>query len=133
MENNHKYITNIVLEQGLDGINFLAREEFVAHFENFNGEIYEKDGITKIEQDSDIIKTGMILRNSNGDYHIIVMGDVNGDGMVASNDVLLMRRNIVSLTSLENIYVKAGDIDNNGLNSADALRLRRYIVGIGNT
>ena len=59
----------------------------------------------------------------------LTKGDLNGDGKVNSTDLLVMKKHILELQTLEN--PAPADLDGNGkVNSADNLLLKQYILGI---
>lgn len=69
---------------------------------------------------------GKILR----EYKIIIYGDVNGDGLINSVDLLILQRHILEIEKLEEIYIKAGNIGKNGKkpSSLDLLLIQRHIL-----
>ena len=80
--------------------------------------------------------TGMLLRVSIGDtvYQelvLVVYGDLNGDGLVSASDLLLQKRRILGLTTLDAPATRAADVDFNGkIAASDLLLLKRHILGI---
>ena len=59
------------------------------------------------------------------------MGDLSGDGLINSADLLLVRQYLLGSKSLNGVYFYAGDINNDKLiNSADLLRVRQHLLGI---
>lgn len=84
---------------------------------------------------SGYIGTGnTIVKNKNGylySYIVIVYGDVSGDGLIRSNDALLIERNLVGLTRLNSNQLKAADVSKDSkIASNDSLMIKRYLVGI---
>ena len=79
--------------------------------------------------DSDIIKTGMVIDTGEKKYNIIVFGDLTGDGKINSADLLKTRQYLLGKTSLEGPYFEAGKITSDKINSATLLKLRRYLLG----
>lgn len=69
-----------------------------------------------------------IVTNSYYSYKSLGKGDVNLDGLVNFEDVILMRRYIAGLSPLTSEQIEAGDMNNDGeLNSKDVLLLRRLL------
>ena len=66
------------------------------------------------------------------EYTFVVYGDVTGDGIVNSLDMLYIKRHILGISTLTGAYLEAGDTNraNDGINSLDMLYLKRHILGI---
>ena len=94
------------------------------------------DDITlKVDNPTKRIGTGSLVKYiSNGkllgEFTAIVYGDVSGDGIVGSDDILIARRYIIGADTLNSEQVIAGDILDNGISSASLLMMRRYILGL---
>lgn len=99
-------------------------------------EIYNNKG--EILDDNSYAGTGSKIRliDENGnikmEYYILVYGDVNGDAKINSIDLLVLQRHILEIDKLQNVYMKAGNINKNGRNpsSLDLLLIQRHILGI---
>ena len=78
--------------------------------------------------------TNLSLADSTGNevfrYQFILYGDVNGDGLINSLDVLVLQKYILETRTLEGIYLKAGNISKNGESpsSLDVLKLQKHIL-----
>ena len=77
----------------------------------------------------------MIIEKKSGtevyNYTLVVKGDISGDGIIGSFDVLQLRRYIVRLATLSEPAKLAADVNgDNSVGSLDALKMRRHIVKI---
>ena len=85
--------------------------------------------------DKSYIFTGSIttVKENNTEKYIftnIVLGDINGDGLANSGDLLKIRQHLLNKSILKNIYFTAGDVTkDSAINSADLLRMRQYLLG----
>ncbi len=75
------------------------------------------------------VGTGTLVTDGSTEYSVIVKGDINGDGKIASADYILIKRaiagDVIAATQLS-----AADIDDNGAVSAsDYMRVKGYIKG----
>ncbi len=81
------------------------------------------------------VGTGSKLLLMNGDtvvseLTVILLGDVDGDGVVGSKDFLRIKRHFLGTYTLTDEYYTAGDIDQGGaINSADYLKVKRHFLG----
>lgn len=80
---------------------------------------------------SDIIKTGTVLKFADGvSYTAVVYGDLNGDGLINSADLLKLRQHLLGTSLLNGVNKEAALLnDDNTINSADLLKLRQYLLG----
>ena len=60
--------------------------------------------IIKVKEDDKLLR----------EYKIILYGDITGDGKINSTDLLVLQRYILELDKLDDIYLKAGNINKNG-------------------
>lgn len=64
------------------------------------------------------------------EYTNIVIGDINGDGIINSADLLKIRQHLIGVKPLEGIYFTSSDINYDSIvNSADLLRIRQHLIG----
>ena len=77
-------------------------------------------GKTKIYNSNELVK----------EYTNIVIGDINGDGIINSADLLKIRQHLIGVKPLEGIYFTSSDINYDSIvNSADLLRIRQHLIG----
>ena len=78
-----------------------------------------------------IIATGMEFSYNGEQYKAVVYGDINGDGIINSADLLCMRQHLIKMKTLEDEYKQAAMLVNNDtINSADLLKLRQHLLKI---
>jgi len=89
------------------------------------------------------LETGKALTNNNGSltldfysgqqaqkFNILIKGDINCDGSIASADLLMLRRFVAGIIDFTEEEVYCGDINEDGnITMVDILMLRRYLVG----
>ncbi len=101
---------------------------------NLTMEFYNSKG--ELLNDTDKIGTDskLMLKDSDGNeiykYTFIIYGDVNGDGLIDSLDVLVLQRYILETKPLIGVFLKSGNISKNGElpNSLDVLKIQRHIL-----
>ena len=60
---------------------------------------------------------------------IVVLGDVNGDGYVRMNDVMLIAKYIVESQGISSNYLKAADVTSDtNIKMNDVMKLAKYLV-----
>lgn len=98
-------------------------------------EIYNSKG--DLLQESELAGTGSTIRLLKDgqiimEYHIILYGDVNGDGKINSVDLLVLQRHILEIEKFLGVFLKAGNIRKDGKNpsSLDCLLIQRHILEI---
>jgi len=90
----------------------------------------------KLLSDTDIIGTGskLVLKDADGKelyrFSFIIYGDVNGDGLINSLDVLVLQKHILETKLLTGIFLEAGNISRNGNlpSSLDVLKVQKHIL-----
>ncbi len=105
---------------------------------NLKMEFYDSKG--NLLDDDSMIGTGyrLCLRDDDGNeiynYYFIIYGDVNGDSLINSLDVLVLQKYILEMKNLDELYLKAGNISKNGElpSSLDVLKIQKHILEIKN-
>lgn len=103
---------------------------------NLNIEIYKNDNTLLNDEDQIGTDSKLVLKDENGDkiytYTFIIYGDVNGDGLVNSLDVLVLQKHILETKLLVGVFLKSGNISKNGAlpSSLDVLKLQKHILEI---
>ena len=89
--------------------------------------LYDDD---KVVNDMDsIIKTNMKINVNDRNYILIVLGDVNGDGIVKMNDVMAIAKYIVENKGITGNYLIAADVNyDNNIKMNDVMKISKYLV-----
>ncbi len=89
----------------------------------------------EILKDTDLIGTGSNIKfKDNGEivaeYHILLYGDIDGDGKISSVDLLVLQRHILEIERIGEVYKNAANINRNpkGPSSVDLLLIQRLIL-----
>ena len=106
----------------------LIKTNLELEFLNNKGEVLDENekigtgSIIKVKEDDKLLR----------EYKIILYGDITGDGKINSTDLLVLQRYILELDKLDDIYLKAGNINKNGKKptSVDLLLIQRHILGL---
>ena len=78
----------------------------------------------------------VVVKDSNGKvvytYNTIIYGDVNGDGNASIKDLLIIKKQLLGVTTLKDVYLKAGNVnrDSSGVTIKDILVLQKYSLGV---
>lgn len=110
----------------------LLKTDFVSNIDTFGASyiLYDKNN-NEYTDDSQYIGTMSKIVVKDIPYNIIVKGDINGDGIIKSNDSLLISRYLVTLTELNDYQKIAADVSNDSsIKSNDSLLISRYLVGL---
>ena len=103
---------------------YTANNQAVISIKNSNGD----------DKNSGALATGdTVTITSNSEtktFTIIIYGDLTGDGVVNSADLLRMRQHLIGTKPLSDAYLKAGNVikTDNVINSADLLRMRQHLL-----
>ncbi len=123
VDRNRKRITNI--EPNTNLTNYY---DYFALGEDYRIEVSLQDknyiytgSKTKIYQNNVLIE----------EFTNVVLGDINGDGMINSMDLLKLRQNLLDKEELVDAYASAADTTgDNEIDSNDLSSLRQYLLGI---
>ena len=75
--------------------------------------------------------SGTSISTSNVKVSRILMGDVNQDGSVTQEDVVLLNKAILGKTTLTEAQNRAADVDGDGrIDSIDSLNISKYVSGV---
>lgn len=121
VDENSKVISKIIV--GTTESNFKSHIKLGANYnvivDTKNSLLYT-GGKTKIYNIDGLVK----------EYVNIVIGDINGDGIINSADLLKIRQHLIGVKPLEGIYFTSSDINYDSIvNSADLLRIRQHLIG----
>ena len=77
------------------------------------------------------LATGYVV---NDKYTISVLGDVGGDGVVNSADLLSIQKDLLKVKEIDiQCRKKAADVNQDGvINSADLLKIQKQLLGVSN-
>ena len=76
-------------------------------------------------------KVSIISGDENKSFVVVVYGDLTGDGVINSADLLKMRQHLIGTINLKDEFnisanlTKADDV----INSADLLKMRQHLIG----
>lgn len=104
------------------------------NFGNGNGYVMNADGSIN----DGMVGTGnyVVGINDAGEeyarYTLILFGDLNGDGQLSSMDMLYLKRHLLNVNVLQDVYFIAANTNrgDDGVTSMDMLYLKRHILGI---
>jgi len=85
-----------------------------------------------MSKNSGILATGDTITIKSGNetktFTIVMYGDINGDGLINSADLLKIRQHLIN-HHLGNEYFKSADVNkDNKLNSTDLLKIRQHLI-----
>lgn len=106
-----------------------------ALLKSFSGNISVVDSTGKVISGDDLVGTGCVVRAvNNGEITdtatVIVMGDVNGDGVIGVNDYSLIKRSFLNSYSLDGNYLSAALVSGRDtLTVADYMIIKRVVLG----
>lgn len=98
--------------------------------------LYNIDIEYKLKDNKKIIHTGSktkILKDNiiYKEYTNVIIGDINGDGVINSADLLKIRQHLLGINKLNGPYFLSSDINyDNTINSADLLKIRQHLLNV---
>ena len=115
------YITRILPQTSVRDLkNNLDSESIVV--KTANGEALDDDKF---------VGSGMTLEINGNNYTASVVGDLDGNGIITITDFIKLRHYMTNIITLEDWYVKAGDINNDGnISITDLSQLNLAVVRI---
>ncbi len=111
-----------------------AVSDALAELENKDAVITDKDG--NVLSDSDFCATGCkVVLAYNGEVidslEVVVLGDVDGSGIVDSTDYMIIKSMFIGESSLSGVYLSAADVSSNNIvNMTDYLRVKSFFLGV---
>lgn len=136
LEDGRLRIIDSDLKDLLGVIHVLADDETLFRVYDGDGNtIYDGDGNDIAIDESVTLATGYTFEVQIGSeifkYEVVLVGDLNGDGLVSDEDFDAMRQHLIGTKLLEGTYLLAGYIsDDDLINSGDLLQLKQHLLGI---
>ncbi len=119
------YITGIAPDMSV--------EEFLSGFEAKNASVRvvnaAGNAVKKVATgyQLQLVSGGKVLAS----YPLVIYGDTNGDGKVASNDLRIAQKHILGISKIEGAYLAAADSNKDGKVASNDLRItQKQILGI---
>lgn len=125
VDETNKYINKIMVNTEIN--NFISNIKL--------GSGYGVDVDKKVINNKSLLYTGGKTRIKKGsnvyrEYTNIVIGDINGDALINSADLLKIRQHLLGTNVLTGAYFLSSDINyDNKINSADLLKVRQHLLG----
>lgn len=80
-------------------------------------------------RDDDIISTGTLLSCGDTQLNIVIKGDITGDGVVDTSDIIHIKYHFLKKLQLEGPYFVAADTSEDGaVNLTDYLQMQQYLL-----
>lgn len=93
---------------------------------------FKENGVEITEEE--FVGTGCVVKLINGNILkdsavVIVKGDIDGDGLVNAIDLSLLRKHLIGMVTLSDVYVNAADLHtDNKVTLKDLVALKKYIA-----
>lgn len=124
IENNTSIVNNSINQEQIYNFGYKIENNFILDvkckttIDNFKRKLNNVNNVIIKSNTKEItegyVATGMIVEMNNSEYIIVVLGDVNGDGIANSKDSMLIKSYRNEVLKLENAYLKAADINKDG-------------------
>ena len=127
-KNDDKYLWNITLGSGVDSIvKGLSTGDATINITDSKGN----------PKTSGTVGTGdKVTVSQNGTtktLEIVIYGDLSGDGVINTLDLLTIKKSILRVSTLTGTYSRAADVDKNGVvNTLDLLLIKKVILNQAN-
>lgn len=114
-----------------NGITSIPNSTIADLKELLGAEIVVKNSKEEIVSDESNLATCYVV---NDKYTISVLGDVSGDGVVNSADLLSIQKDLLKVKEIDiQCRKKAADVNQDGvINSADLLKIQKQLLGVSN-
>ena len=125
VDNTNQYISKVMVNTTV--------EEYINSIQLNQDYTIEIDH--KVVNSKNVLYTGgktKIYKNNKlyTEYTNVVIGDISGDGIINSTDLLRVRQHLLSKITLSGATFLAADINyDNKINSTDLLRIRQHLLG----
>lgn len=87
--------------------------------------------ISKATLVGNVLGTGAKVKVEDKEYTLVVLGDVNGDGLVKSKDYMMIKNYIMGTLELSEAEKKAADVNKDGeIKSKDYMMIKNHIMNI---
>ena len=64
-------------------------------------------------------------------YNVVIYGDTNGDGRINAQDLLLIQKNNIRVSTLNGVFSSAADVNKDGkVNAQDLLLVQKHNIKI---
>lgn len=125
---NDKYITGVKLETDVKEFLKNIKEEYTVKLAKKGKDLTAETEIVGTETKVTVSKNGEEV----GEYTIVVVGDLTGDGKMSDGDLLKLARCKVGLDTLSETMKMAADVTRTGKEATDGdlLKLARILVGL---
>ncbi len=95
-------------------------------------DVAEKLGktVTNITDTTTPVGTGTTITTADGDYTVVLYGDIDGNGLVEMTDASAIAKHVVGLETLSGAKLEAANVGaHNGVDMADASTVAKYVIG----